>query len=115
VPPVVKVSQKSAAGDQVVVSWTVSDDPNDRGARERVRENCRQILAIVKADDAGFGSVLLMATGAVLVEGKRKVSIVVRAKYTRPLVLATDWPTVPTARILLLPDDKPAVIDPAYR
>jgi hypothetical protein len=115
VTPATRVSQKAAAGNQVLVRWTVNLAAPDPGARARVRTDAIKILALVKATKIHYGSVLLLATGASLVKGKKKVSIVVRAKYTRSLVRDTNWAKVSPDAILRMPDDKPAVIAPAYR
>jgi len=114
VPPNVVVSQKPTAGNQVKVAWIVSTNAADPNARANVRTDAVKILSVVKASNLDYGSVLLAATGTVLVEDKKKVTVVVRAKYTQPLVLGTDWPTVAPDLIFTLCDDKPAVIAPAY-
>jgi hypothetical protein len=115
IAPGVAITQKPAAGNQVLVSWTVSVNPADVNARANVRADSIKILAIVKAAKLDYGSVLLAATGVTMVDGKKKSTVVLRAKYTRPLVLATDWPKVSADAIYTLCDDKPAIIAPEYR
>jgi hypothetical protein len=91
VPADVKVSQKAAAGEQVLVSWVVRIDANDPDARLNVRTDAVKIMQIVWASNAEYGSVLLVATGSVLDNNKKKFTNVVRAIFTQSLVRATDW------------------------
>lgn len=114
VPPNVEVNQKAAAGNQLIVSWIVNTDPTDPQARLNARSDAVTIMTVVRDANLDHGSVLLNVTGSYLEEGKRKDTVVVRAKYTQPLVLATDWASVPPEIIFTLCDDKPAVIAPAF-
>jgi hypothetical protein len=114
VPADVKVSQKAAAGEQVLVSWVVSIDPNDADARRNVRTDAVKIMQLVKASNVEYGSVLLVATGSVLDNNKKKFTNVVRAKFTQSLVRATDWASVQPEIIFTLCDDKPAEIAPSF-
>jgi len=114
VPPNVVVTQKATAGNQVKVAWIVSTNPSDPKAKDHVRADAVKILTVVKASNLDYGSVLLAATGTILVEEKKKVTVVVRAKYTQPFVRSTDWPTIAPETIFTLCDDKPAVIAPAF-
>lgn len=113
--PAVDVAQKAAAANQVFIQWTVSRDTPDPGAKVRVRADAIKILRIVQTSGLKYGSVLLVAKGAVILHGKKKTTVVVRAKYTHPLVAGTDWRKVSLGAIFKLPDDKPAVITPSYR
>lgn len=114
VPPNVEISQKIDAGNQVIVSWVVNTDPRDIDARDNVRQDAVKILAVVKASGVDHGSVLLAATGAVLQDEKKKVTVVVRAKYTKNLVQSTNWLLVSPDLIFTLCDDKPAIIAPSF-
>lgn len=112
----VAVEQRSAAEDQLVVTWTVSTNVDDTTAPTRLRIDIIELLRVVKLSRLSYGSVLLVAHGAVLNElGQYTDSQVVRAKYSRELVAATDFTSVAPGRILSMPDDKPAEIHPAYR
>jgi hypothetical protein len=115
VTPGARLSQKSAAGDQIIVRWTVGSQWPDPGARRRVRVDALTVLALVRSSRIRYGSVLLLATGTSMVKGKRKVSIVVRAKYTEKLLRETDWSRVSPDAVLGMCDDKPAVIADGYR
>jgi hypothetical protein len=111
-----KVEQRKAAENQLIVTWTVSTDPGDRDARKRVRVDIIELLRVVKTVTFAYGTVLCIANGAILdAHGKKIDAQVVRAKYSRALVQRTDFATVGVEQILKLPDDKPAEIVPAYR
>lgn len=109
------VEQRPAAQNQLVIAWTVNTDPTDATARVRVRLDVIGLLQSVKGVSLSYGTVLLIATGAVLEKYGTKIDAkVVRAKYSRELIGRTDFAKVPTERILTLPDDKPAEIHPAF-
>jgi hypothetical protein len=110
------VERRAAAGDQLIITWTVTDDPADRSAPERVRDNIIEVLRVVKTSTLSYGSVLVIAYGAVSGKGGSSTDAqVVRAKYSRTLIKRTNFGAVSPERILRLPDDKPAEIHPAYR
>jgi hypothetical protein len=109
------VEQRPFAGNQLVFTWTASDDPKDTGAKARVRAQALVILEQARHSGLSYGSVLLMASAVVSDAGGRKTEVVaVRAKYTRALVLRTDFTKVSPANVFKLPDDKPAEIDPHF-
>ncbi|WP_432838739.1 hypothetical protein [Dactylosporangium sp. CA-092794] len=111
----IEVEQRPFAEDQLVFTWTVTNDPDDREARDRVRDQALLILQAAKLSGLSYGSVLLIANAAVRDTGGRKsVVTAVRAKYTRELVQATDFTKVAPNTIFKLPDDKPAEIDPHF-
>ncbi|MBB5867089.1 hypothetical protein F4553_000468 [Allocatelliglobosispora scoriae] len=110
------VEQRPAAENQLVITWTVNTDPSDTTARARVRLDAIALLQAVKGVSMGYGTVLLIATGAVLDKnGIETEAKVVRAKYSRQLIARTDFTKVSPEQVLALPDDKPADIHPAYR
>jgi hypothetical protein len=111
-----RVEQRPAAEDQLVVTFTVSTNAQDASAPRRVRRDLAALLDVVKDADLDYGSVLLIAHGRVPNGTSRETDAqVVRAKYSRALVRRTNWAAVPVDRILTMPDDKPAEIHPAYR
>ncbi len=111
-----EVEQRSAAEDQLVITFTVATNAQDGTAPARVRTDIAALLGVVKDEaDFGYGSVLLIAHGRVADSDRETDAQVVRAKYSRALVRRTNWAGVSADRILTLPDDKPAEIHPAYR
>jgi hypothetical protein len=108
------VTQPEAAGGQILVTWVTNTGWYD-GARNAVRADALTILDEVRKTGLSYTWLLLIATGGTVVEGKKKQTVVVRAKYSHGLVERTDWTSVPTNRVFQLPDDKPAVIDTQYR
>ncbi|WP_432841136.1 hypothetical protein [Dactylosporangium sp. CA-092794] len=112
----VAVEQRPAAQNQLVFTWTVSSDPDDTEARDRVREQALLILQQAKLSGLPYGSVLLIANASVRDSSGRKTQVAaVRAKYSRALVLGTDFTKVSPADVFKLPDDKPAEIDPHFK
>ncbi|HEU4424225.1 MAG TPA: hypothetical protein VFR67_16980 [Pilimelia sp.] len=110
------VEQLPAAGNQLVVTWTITSSATDRTARQRVRTNITEVLGVVKRSTLSYGSVLVIVHGTVRGTGGSETDAqVVRAKYSRALVKRTDFGAVSPDRILKMPDDKPAEIHPAYR
>jgi hypothetical protein len=109
----VVVTQRASAGGQILVTW-VTNDGWDADAKNAVRVDALTILAQARKSDVAFTWLLLMATGGTVANGKKKQTVVVRAKYSAGLVKRTDWASVGTDRVFQLPDDKPAVIDPLY-
>jgi hypothetical protein len=109
------VEQRPYAGNQLVINWIVSTSPHDTTAPARVRVDIIELLRVVGTSSLSYGSVLLIAQGAVRNErGYGTDTQVVRAKYSRELVKRTDFAAVAPGRILSMPDDKPAEIHPAY-
>jgi hypothetical protein len=109
------VEQRPSAANQLVFKWTASDDPADTTAKARLRAQALIILEQARHCGLSYGSVLLMAGAMVGDANGRKTEVVaVRAKYSRALVLRTDFTTVSPADVLKLPDDKPAEIDPHF-
>lgn len=113
--PNAQLTRKKAAGDQVKVSWVLGLTYPDPSARTRVRVDILSVLDLVQKSGVQYGSVLLLATGVSVEKGKKKVSVVVRAKYTQALVRRTDWTTVSPNDVLGMCDDKPAVVAAGYR
>lgn len=111
----VTVEQRPFAENQLVLTWTVNTVLDDDTAPLRVREDAIELLRIAKTCTLTYGSILLIAQGTVTDGGASRKVQAIRAKYSRALVLRTDWTTVPPARIFTLPDDKPAEIFPFYR
>jgi hypothetical protein len=112
----VTVEQRRSAENQLVVTWTVSDNPDDPGAKQRVRLDAIRILTVAKQATIPYGSVLLVANAPVRGTGGNRMDVqVVRAKYTQVLIRKTDFATVPPDKVLTLPDDKPAEIHPSFR
>jgi hypothetical protein len=112
--PAARLSIKPAAGYQLEVSWVLGTVRPDRDAPRRVRVDAVRILDLVRRSELKYGSVLLLATGLTSAHSS-KTSVVVRAKYTHPLVRSTDWSVVSVSAVFGMCDDKPAVIAPAYR
>lgn len=114
--PATRLVIDKAAGNQIQVNWVLGTTWPDPTARDRVRKNVITILDLVSMSSLHYGSVLLLATGAsVNSDGAKKISVVVRAKYTHPLVVRTDWTAVSPAAVLGMCDDKPAEIAAGYR
>jgi hypothetical protein len=111
-----RLDQRPAAQNQILVTWTTSTDPDDPAARTRVRQEAVTILATIHDHPSTYGSVLLTAIGAVRdASGHKVVTKVVRAKYSHALVDRTDFHRVPVDTVFALPDDKPAEISPSFR
>jgi hypothetical protein len=109
------VQQRPFAGNQLVFTWTASDDPADPEAKARVRAQALTLLQQARRSGLSYGSVLLSANAVVRDATGRKTEVVaVRAKYTRALVLRTDFTKVSPADVFKLPDDKPAQLDPHF-
>lgn len=115
-PSSLGVEQLSYADNQLVITWTVSVDPNDQTAPQRVRGNAITLLRRLKESSPSYSSVVLLAYGAVLDQhGAKTNAQVVRAKYSQGLVSRTDFGAVSPDQVLKLPDDKPADVHPSYR
>ncbi len=111
------IEQRESAGGQLVFKWTSSNNPEDEAAPAGLRS---QSLALLQqahlSGGLPFGSVLLIASAMVFDANGRKTEVIaVRAKYSRGLVLATDFTTVSLSGVFLLPDDKPAELDPHFK
>jgi hypothetical protein len=110
------LDQRPSAENQLVVTWTVSKDPDDASAKTRVRREAITLLATVRRHVSSYGSVLLIADASVRDASGRMVDAkVVRAKYSRTLIERTDFALVSIDKIFILPDDKPAEIYPSFR
>ena len=109
------VEQRASAAGQLVFKWTASSDPGDEQAAAGLRAQALIVLQQAKLSGLAYGSVLLIAGATVYDRTGRKTEVVaVRAKYTRGLVLRTDFTAVDPARVFELPDDKPAELDPHF-
>lgn len=112
----VTLDVRPSAGNQLVVEWTVSRDPDDPAAKTRLRQEAIAVLAAVRPQASPYGSVLLIADATARDGTGHAVGTkALRAKYSRALIQRTDFTAVSLDRILTLPDDKSAVIDPAFR
>ncbi|MFI5910491.1 hypothetical protein [Dactylosporangium sp. NPDC051541] len=109
------IEQRASAAGQLVFKWTASNDPGDEQAAAGLRAQALVILQQAKLSGLAYGSVLLIA-GATVHDrtGRRTEVVAVRAKYTRGLVLRTDFTTVDPKTVFTLPDDKPAELDPHF-
>jgi hypothetical protein len=111
------IEQRQSADGQLVFKWTSSNNPEDETAPAGLRA---QSLAILQqahlSGGLAFGSVLLIASAMVFDASGRKTEVIaVRAKYSRALVLTTDFTTVSQASVFQLTDDKPAELDPHFK
>lgn len=111
------IDQRQSADGQLVFKWTSSNNPEDETAPAGLRAQSLAILQQVHLSGGlPFGSVLLVASAMVFDASGRKTEVIaVRAKYSRALVLTTDFTTVPPASVFQLPDDKPAELDPHFK
>lgn len=111
------IEQRAFAGGQLVFKWTSSNNPEDETAPAGLRAQSLVILQQAHlSGDLSFDSVLLIASAMVFDASGRKTEVIaVRAKYSRKLVLATDFTTVSQADVFRLPDDKPAELDPHFK
>ncbi|GII23269.1 hypothetical protein Pme01_28660 [Planosporangium mesophilum] len=111
-----KLDVRPAAGNQLVVTWTVSRDPGDAAAKNRLRREAIAALAAAKPHLSSYGSVLLIADATVRdATGQLTDASVLRAKYSRALIQRTDFAQLSIDRVFTLPDDKPAEIHTSYR
>jgi hypothetical protein len=109
------LEQRPFAGNQLVFKWTTSDNPDDAEAKDRLRTQSLAILDQARQSGLQYGSVLLMASAIVKSDAGRKSEVTaVRAKYTRALVLKTDFTKLAAADVYKICDDKPAELDPHF-
>jgi len=110
------IEQRQFAGGQLVFKWTTSNNPGDEAAPAGLRSQALAILEQARVSGLPYDSVLLIASAMVYDASGRKTEVIaVRAKYTRALVLRTDFTRVSPAQVFQLPDDKPAEIDPNFK
>ncbi|MFF4649108.1 hypothetical protein [Streptomyces sp. NPDC001380] len=115
-PAHLRTAFSAHAGNQLSVTWTVSSALADRGARDRARRDALAVLGAVRDSSFAYGSVVLTVQGAVRdVYGGLSQTKVVRAKYSRGLVRATDFALLPPAQVFAICDDKAAEIHPSFR
>lgn len=109
-----RLEQRPAARNQLVIGWTTSTD--DANRRTRIRAQVLAVLTAVKRSKLTYGSVLLMIHGEVESKSSSATTVqLVRAKYSRQRIAGTDFSRVRADRVFDLVDDKAAELHPRIR
>ncbi|GAA3201162.1 hypothetical protein [Actinocorallia longicatena] len=112
--PGVRVQRRKFAQYQIIIGWTVTSLAGDPAAPGLARTDAVRILQLVQRTRLPrYGSVLLIVTGAVAHDGDggRKMTRVVRAKYTAEAVRGTVFAP---GTVWAQADDKAAEVNPAF-
>jgi hypothetical protein len=113
--PNVQIQRRKFAQYQIIIGWTVTNLPGDPIAPTLARTDAAKILELIQRTRLpAYGSILLIVTGAIPLDadGGKKITRVVRAKYTAAGVRGTVFNP---ATIWSQTDDKSAEINEGFR
>lgn len=108
----VAIEQRAFAHGQLIITWMLNSEASDKTAKARLRTDAIELLRVTSYSKINYASVLLICNARVYYKKTTSTTVVqgMRAKYSRALVLRTDYSTISPSQIFVIPDDKPATI-----